>query len=134
MKILIVDDHSVYRGILRKLLERFLNGENLDVHETENGLKCLEIIEKKSFDLILMDFQMPRMNGIEATKKAISKHPDLKILGISMFATPKDQLAFKEVGALGFISKDQEFTSIIEAINTVLEGSQYFPELDFHHL
>ena len=134
MKILIVDDHSVYRKALSKLLENSLKAVDLEITEAENGLKCLEMLETDPFDLILMDLQMPEMNGFEATKIAHKKYPNLRILGISMFASLEDQVALKEFGALGFISKDQGFNTIKKGINTVLKGEEFFPELDFHHL
>lgn len=129
---MIVDDHAVFRRSLKMLLQKLYPGSTFC--EAKNGKDFLEKISKKNIDLVIMDIQMPEMNGIEATKSAILKYPDLKILCISMFADLEDQIAIKYSGAFGFISKDQEFSTIVKAMTTVLKGKQYFPELDFHHL
>jgi DNA-binding NarL/FixJ family response regulator len=73
-----------------------------------------------------MDISMPRMNGIEATSKAMLKYPDLKIIALSMFGEENYYFNMLQAGVRGFILKDSGFEELLKAINKVLEGDNYF--------
>ena len=123
LKFLIVDDHKIFRKSLKMTIQRLFPDSMFK--EAENGLEFLEIIEKDNYDLIFMDMKMPEMNGIEATKIAVKKLPDLKILGISMFSSNEVVDKFLSVGAKGFIQKGESQEEIKQASETILKGGYY---------
>lgn len=118
LKILIVDDHKTYRKSLKNFLK--INFKESLISEAENGQECLEMISKDAYDLILMDIQMPVMNGIEATKAAVSLYPDSKIICISMFGSTKDEAEMTKAGASAFLSKESDPTTIVKVLVQVL--------------
>lgn len=128
MKILIVDDQEVYRKTLRILLQQ---KESIPyIEEAGNGLECLQLLSQNSFDVILMDIQMPQMDGIEATKIIVQKHPENKILAMSMYATKNDVIALRNAGARGFVEKGLAFGDLIKIMEKVYRGEKHFEQLE----
>ena len=124
--IIIVDDHKIFREGLGFILT---NHTGLQViGEASNGKEFLEILEKKKPDLVIIDISMPVMNGIEATKLAIKKYPDLNILALSMFGDENYYFEMISAGAKGFILKESEGSELIEAVETILMGKNYFSQ------
>ncbi|MEO1258847.1 MAG: response regulator transcription factor [Bacteroidota bacterium] len=86
VKIIIADDHEV---IIDGLIALLATEKDLQVvGRANNGNQLLEIIKNKPVDLIILDIDMPEMNGVEAAKKLKEKYPDVKILVLTMFNTP----------------------------------------------
>jgi DNA-binding NarL/FixJ family response regulator len=100
---MIVDDQGGMRQMLRKILE-YEGGFDV-VCEASNGQEALELVEKQPLDMILMDGQMPQMNGFEATKQILACHPEIGIANTSMNKDSQDARLAKEVGAIAFIPK-----------------------------
>jgi len=123
LKIIIVDDHKVFRKSLAMTIKRLY--PHSEIKEAGNGKEFLKILENYP-DLIFMDIKMPEMNGIEATEKAIKLKPGLKILGISMFKDADQMLKMKESGAKGFIQKGGDQEEIRMVMEKILEGEEYF--------
>ncbi len=124
--LVIVDDHKLFRDGIKMLLSNF-NHFNV-VGEASNGIEFLSLIENKLPDLVLMDISMPEMNGLEATRIALENHPDLKILVLSMFQDQEYYTKMIEYGANGFVLKEAGAEELIDAINTVLKGNNYFSQ------
>ena len=123
-KVVLVDDHNLFRDGLKYVLG---HEENIQViAEASDGIEFLDILKNNIPDIVLMDISMPRMNGIEATSKAILKYPDLKIIALSMFGEENYYFNMLQAGARGFILKDSGFEELLKAINKVLEGDNYF--------
>lgn len=122
--ILIVDDHQIYRQTLNILLKHQRGIRR--VEEAENGLECMEILKKNKFDLILMDIQMPKMNGIETTQKIIENYPNTIVLGMSIQATESDIKRLEIAGASGFIEKGFTFNELQKIIDRLIDGAKYF--------
>lgn len=124
--IAIVDDHKLFREGLKLLLS------NLDyvynVYEAGSGVEFLELMKKTPCDIVLMDIEMPEMNGVEATQKAVGLYPDLKIIALSMYGEEIYYYQMLEAGAKGFLLKDSGMENVQEAIETVCDGSSYFSE------
>jgi DNA-binding NarL/FixJ family response regulator len=127
ISILIVDDHPIFRKSLRVLLEQQAFAGHIE--EAGNGLECLEALGEKTFDLILMDIQMPKMDGIEATRQVHNLYPHIPVLGISMYPSPEDVLALQQAGAEGFVAKGSPFDDVLHAIFKLMNGTPCFPEL-----
>lgn len=124
LNIVIVDDHKMFRNGIKLLIEV----ENIGniVAEAENGQEFLDILETQKPDLVLMDIDMPIMNGIEATQKAIEKYPDLKILALSMFGDEKYYTQMIQAGAKGFILKKSGKYELEKSIWEIANGECYF--------
>jgi DNA-binding NarL/FixJ family response regulator len=123
-KVIIVDDHIMFRDGLKSLIEQENIGEV--IAEAENGKQFLELLEKHKPDLVLMDIEMPEMNGLEATEKAMAKYPDLKILVLSMFGYEDYYLRLINAGAKGFILKTSGKRELEQGIREVTAGESHF--------
>lgn len=121
--IIIVDDHRLFRNGLKYLLET--TGNYHVVAEAANGFELLEILDKVKPDLVIMDIEMPKMNGIEATRLAMAKYPQLKILVLSMYGETEYYNVLVNYGIKGFLPKDADNEEFFLAINKILLGETY---------
>jgi len=96
------------------------------IGEADNGRECLQMIPLLKPDVILIDVSMPGLNGIEATRQIHELYPDVKIVGLSIYAHEEYIFQVFEAGALGYVLKQAEFTEMIEAIRVVLHGGHFF--------
>jgi DNA-binding NarL/FixJ family response regulator len=126
IKLVIVDDHGLFRNGLKLLL----NTTQLIqvVGEAANGMEFLELIKTNQPDIVLMDIDMPVMDGIEATRRAIALYPDLRIITLSMFGEDEYYYQMIEAGAKGFLLKNSDISELKQAIQQVHAGKTYFSE------
>ncbi len=122
--ILLVDDHLIFRGSLKSLITNEKIG--IIIGEASNGKEFLDILENKIPDLVLMDISMPVMDGLEATIRAIEKHPDLKILALSMFGDENYYYKMVKAGVKGFLLKSSDIKELEHAIKEVTSGESHF--------
>ena len=125
-KVIIVDDHTLFRNGLSLLLNSFDNIEVVD--EASNGKEFFDNLCKIDVDVILMDIDMPEMNGIDATKIAIEKYPELKIITLSMYGEGEYYYKMINAGVKGFLLKNSDINEVKKAIQVVADGSTYFSE------
>jgi DNA-binding NarL/FixJ family response regulator len=125
-RIIIADDHSLFRQGLKLILEDIENVEV--VADVANGKELIEITGMLRPDLIIMDINMPLVNGIEASRLLLHENPDLKILVISMYGEEQYYNSVIENGVKGFILKDAENTELRAAVNLILNGKTYFSQ------
>lgn len=127
LKIIIAEDHGIFRSSLVKLLSDEGVGEI--IHQASNGIELLNYLENYTPDLILMDIEMPKMDGIEATNKIIEKYPDIKIL--MLLSSGDEQYYYKmiEAGAKGFVLKNGPLQELKNAIKIIAEGGSWFSPL-----
>ena len=124
IKVIIVDDVLMTRLGLSQMFRKIETAEIIG--EAENGKAFLEIIELKMPDVVLMDIKMPVMDGLEATKRALNKYPNLKIIA---FTADSNESAIEEMilsGAKGFLLKSVSVSELQKAIETVLTGRTYY--------
>ena len=122
--IILVDDHTLFRNGLRILLN---NLDNYNVSgEASNGQEFLDLLDHQRPDLVLLDIDMPVMDGIDAAKKALKKHPDLKIITLSMYGEEDYYYKMVDAGVKGFLLKNSDINEVKTALQTVLEGGSYF--------
>jgi DNA-binding NarL/FixJ family response regulator len=128
IKIVLVDDHAIFLKGLTLMLNEC--SQFKVIGEASNGEDFLQLLDYKIPDLVLIDIKMPVMNGIEASKKALEKFPDLKIMALTMFSEHKYLRMMAEAGALGFIQKNIGKEELELSIRTVYQGKTYFsPEM-----
>jgi DNA-binding NarL/FixJ family response regulator len=122
--IIIVDDHLIFRQGLISLIttENFATV----IGEASNGIEFLELLSSLKPDLVLMDIDMPHMNGIEATQKAMEIVPDLKIIIFTMFGDEEYYYKMIDLGVKGFILKSSGINELEKAIHDVMMGESYF--------
>ena len=123
-KIIIVDDHTLFRNGLRILLNNLTNYQV--VGEAANGQEFIDLIDHTDADLILLDIDMPIMDGIQATKIALQKMPDLKIITLSMYGEEDYYYKMVDAGVKGFLLKNSDMTEMKDALETVYNGGNYF--------
>ena len=122
--ILIVDDHQFFRNSLKLFISKKSKYEIIG--EAKNGEEFLKFLEKQLPDIVLMDIEMPKINGVEATR--IVKNyfgSQVKIIALSLF---QDFYKIKEIidaGAYGYLNKDNLTNHLELAISTVLKGKLY---------
>lgn len=125
-RIFLVDDHQLFRNGLKFILNERKDMEV--VGEASNGKEFLELVDYIKSDIVLMDIGMPVMNGIEATRQALEKYPELKILVLSMFSESEYYNSMIELGVKGFLLKDADNEELYQAIMKVLAGGAHFSQ------
>ena len=127
-RIILVDDHSLFRNGLRGLLEHCAGCHV--VGEAASGEEFLAMIDRVEADIVFMDFAMPGLDGAQTTERALARHPELRIITLSMFGEESYYSRMVEAGAKGFLLKDSDIGDVLEAVETVMEGGSYFsPQL-----
>jgi len=126
--LILVDDHLIFRQGLKDMITI----ENIAsvIGEASNGIEFLKLLPNQKPDLVLMDIDMPLMNGLEATRRALMLMPDLKIMAFTMFGDNEYNDKIRELGAKGFVSKTVNIEELELAIETVLGGQNYFQNTD----
>ncbi len=123
-KVIIVDDHKIFRNGFKLMLDSLPNVEL--VGEACNGEEFLELIDTTIPDLVFMDINMPKMNGMIATQKALEKYPDIKIIALTAFLNQEYVEQMLMHGVEGFMLKNSELDEFEAAVNKVLSGGNYF--------
>jgi DNA-binding NarL/FixJ family response regulator len=123
-RILIADDHQIFRDGMKMLLDT--TAEARVVGEAETGTEAVQMAAKLKPDVILMDLQMPEMDGIEAARQIISIHPESKILILTMFDDDQSVFAAIRAGARGYILKGVKRDMMLRAIYAVAGGEAIF--------
>jgi DNA-binding NarL/FixJ family response regulator len=128
LKIFIVDDHEFFRNGLKMVINRMKFAKVIG--EAANGKEFLEAISKQEPDIVLIDIQMPLMNGIEATRLALEEFPDLKIVALTMFDDEEYIQSMIDAGAKGFLLKNITKEILDQALHAIQSGKNYYsPEL-----
>jgi DNA-binding NarL/FixJ family response regulator len=123
IRVLLADDHTIVRQGLKLILAQ--QPDFQVIGEAGTGKEAAELAEKLKPDLVLMDVQMPDLNGIEATRRMVAANPRVRVLALSMH---KEALYVREVlkaGARGYILKDAIDTELINAMRSVARGDGY---------
>lgn len=125
-KILVVDDHELVRmGLMRMLSDV----EGFDVvGDAESGEEAIKMTRSLSPDVILMDVKMPGMGGLEATKRLLQSHSDIKIIAVTALDDDLFPTRLLQAGAVGYVTKGAGLDEIIKAIHTVRGGNLYMTD------
>lgn len=120
IRILLAEDHAVVRQGTRELLERQPDLEV--VAEASDGQEAVQLALKERPDVVIMDFAMPKLNGIEATRHIKAVAPGIAILVLTAYDSEQYVFAFLEAGAAGYLLKDVSVDKLVEAIRAVHAG------------
>jgi DNA-binding NarL/FixJ family response regulator len=123
LRVLLADDHRIVREGLRSLLN-----EQPDIEviaEAGDGQEAIRLAQKMSPIVVVMDINMPNLNGIEATSEIIATVPGVKVVALSMYADVRFVMRALKAGALGYVLKDCAVEELNQAIHTVAANQTY---------
>lgn len=124
IKMLIIDDHRLFSDGIKTMLSSILKIDVVD--QINDAREALEKVGILNPDIVLMDYNMPNMNGLEATSHLLKHYPQLKIIFLSMHEDNHIIEQIYKSGAYGYVSKTANQETFLEAINTVLANEKYF--------
>lgn len=126
IKLLIADDHTIIRNGIKLMLNK--NPEFEIVAEVNTGTKVIQHLQNNSdnVDVVLMDINMPEMNGIDATEIITKKYTGVKVLALTMHAEEAYITSMIEAGAVGYILKESDIHELTQAIKSTAIGKKYY--------
>jgi two-component system, NarL family, invasion response regulator UvrY len=124
--VLIADDHAMLRAGLRLYLEQ--DPEITHIDESATGAGTLEQLRAASYDLLILDINMPDRSGIDILRQVRASHPHTRVLVLSGFAEKQYAVNVLRAGASGYVAKDQAPEELRRAVHTVLAGKRYVSE------
>ena len=126
-RVLLVDDQALVRMGFRLILER----AGLEVvGEAGDGVEAVELAREADPDVVLMDIRMPKLDGIEATRRVVASQPHVKVLVLTTFDLDEYVMAAIRAGASGFMLKDVDPDDLVHAVRVVARGEAMLaPEL-----
>jgi DNA-binding NarL/FixJ family response regulator len=128
IKILLVDDHKVMRDGLRLLLDD--HPDMQVVGEADHGRDALALVSRIQVDVVVMDVAMPELNGIETTRRMLTRFPSIKVVSLSMYNERKILTEMLQAGAAALVVKGSATEDLVQAIRTVHAGRTFLaPEI-----
>mgnify|MGYP004509573343 FL=1 len=123
IRVLIADDHKMVREGLRRILE--FDGEIQVIDEADNGEECIKKIRSSKPDIVLLDINMPVMNGIEALQEIRKKKLKTKVIILTVHNEIEYLLRAVDIGIDGYVLKDSDAHELIRAVSSVYEGDKF---------
>ncbi len=124
IKVLLADDHQMFIDGMKVFLEKYDHIEV--VAEANNGNQVLDILENQPIDIIVLDIDMPELDGIQVTKQTTIKYPKTKVLILSMFDKKEFIIKLMQYGASGYILKNKSKEELLAAINSIAAGGTHY--------
>lgn len=126
IRLAIADDHRLFREGIRLIFEA-QSGIDVVV-EAENGQNLIDYLETGSVDVVLLDLEMPELNGAETLKALQESHPDVKVLLLTMHDNEKYMVSFLQMGASGYLLKDATPDELVYAVQKVYTSGKYISD------
>jgi len=126
IKVLLVDDHSIIRNGIKLMLKK--NTTIKVVAEANSGVEAIDYLEKNAqdIDVVLMDIDMPGLNGIDTTKVITKEYKNINVLALSMHIEEKYIKEMLDAGAAGYILKQASIEELNQDVENVAQGKKYF--------
>ncbi|HHG85713.1 MAG TPA: response regulator transcription factor [Bacteroidetes bacterium] len=124
IQLILADDHELIRSGTRQLITQESDLEIIG--EANNGIETLKLLQNLEPDVLLLDIEMPELNGLKTAEKALESYPNLAILLLTMYTDAHYLRKSLEIGCRGYLLKQSDTNEIIEAIRTVAAGEVYF--------
>jgi len=125
-RVLIADDHALFRAGLRQFLVDAL--PSVEIGEAASGNEVLTCLQRKSWDLLVLDINMPDRTGLDILRHVKSGHPATRVLVLSGYPERQYALNVLRAGASGYIAKDAAPEDLLKAVRMVLQGRRYVSE------
>jgi two-component system response regulator NreC len=122
-RILLADDHKIVRDGLRTMLE--LEADIEVAAEAQNGRMAVQLVRKLAPDVVIMDINMPDLNGIDATRQIMAEQPGVKVIALSMHSQKQFVEGMLRAGVSAYLLKDTAFEELVKAVRIVLSGKKY---------
>jgi NarL family two-component system response regulator LiaR len=120
IRVLVVDDHDLFRAGLASLLASQPNIEV--VAQASGGRVGVRLADELQPDVVLMDVKMPDLEGPEATREILERHPNMRVLALTVVSSDADVAAVVEAGACGFLAKDTPIDGVVLAVRAAAQG------------
>ena len=120
VRLLLADDHRMFRQGLREMIERKTDWEV--VGEAANGREALELVERLRPDIVLLDIQMPELNGVAVAQQLAQSHPQVKIIMLTMYREDQHLVEAIQAGARAYLLKDADAQELISIVGRVQRG------------
>jgi DNA-binding NarL/FixJ family response regulator len=119
LRLVVVDDQELVRSGFALILER----AGMDVvGQAADGLQALDVVRETHPDVVLMDVRMPRLDGIESTRRLVAEHPEIRVVALTTFDLDEYVYAAVRAGASGFLLKDVSPDGLVRAVDAVARG------------
>ncbi|MGG7662321.1 response regulator transcription factor [Dyadobacter sp. BHUBP1] len=133
IRLLIADDHPIFLKGLKEVIE--MDADLKVIVSAKNGQEALDAFQSQNVDVVVLDIDMPRMNGLEAAERMLQIHPALPIIFLTMHKEKAPFLKALEIGALGYVLKENAVSDIVHAIYKANDGDLYLsPEISAYLL
>ncbi|MCM3716135.1 response regulator transcription factor [Alkalihalobacillus oceani] len=132
ISIVLIDDHQLFREGVKRILA--MEDEFEVVADGEDGSDALQLVKEYRPDVILMDINMPQMNGIEATRELTKAFPNVKVLVLSIHDDESYVTHVLKTGASGYLLKEMDAAALVEAVKVVASGGAYIHPKVTHNL
>lgn len=123
LSVLVVDDHPLYRKGIKRLLGNIEFIRRCD--EADNGKEAIKMIFDHPYDIVLLDLQMPVMDGVETAKVIKDRYPECKIIVLTMSDSKRQMIELLDMGVPGYVLKSTDELELTDAILRVSEGGQF---------
>lgn len=131
-KIIIIDDHQLFREGVKRILDFEKSFEV--VAEGDDGTQAVQLVEEYEPDVVIMDINMPTMNGVEATGQLIEKFPNTRVIILSIHDDENYVQHALKTGASGYLLKEMDADALVKAVKVVAEGGAYLHPKVTHNL
>ncbi|MFB5661011.1 response regulator [Alteribacillus sp. HJP-4] len=132
IKLVLIDDHQLFREGVKRILDM---EDKFDVvAEGDDGEEALRLVEENDPDVVLMDINMPGVNGVEATRTLVEHYPGVKVLILSIHDDESYVTHVLKTGAAGYLLKEMDADALIEAVKVVGSGGAYIHPKVTHNL
>ncbi|MFK9119531.1 response regulator [Peribacillus frigoritolerans] len=130
--IIIIDDHQLFREGVKRILD-FESSFDV-VADGDDGSEAMDLVETHKPDVVIMDINMPNMNGVEATKMLVNRYPETKVIILSIHDDENYVQHALKTGAQGYLLKEMDADALIDAVRVVAEGGSYLHPKVTHNL